>query len=135
MKTKTIRQTVTFPATPEKVYALLLDGRKLTAIHGTKATISRKPKGKFSVFDGYCHGYNIALEENRKIEQAWVFREAGWPEDHYSNCTFRLEPLNPGTKLVFTQKGVPEDTYQALKVGWKTYYWNPMLQYVLKNLQ
>jgi activator of HSP90 ATPase len=132
MKTKTIKQTVTFPAPPEKVYSLLLDARKLTSIHGAKASMSKKPKGKFSVFDGYCHGYNMELLENKKIEQAWIFQEDGWPEDHYSVCTFLLEPSKSGTKLVFTQKGVPEHKYEAIKDGWKTYYWYPMLQHFLK---
>ena len=133
MKTKTIKQTVTFPTPPEKIYALLLDSRKLTAIHGAKATMSKRPNGKFSVFDDYCHGFNIELIEDRKIEQAWVFREDGWPEDHYSICTFLLESSKSGTKLVFTQKGVPEHKFEAIKAGWKTYYWYPMLQYFLKK--
>ena len=132
LETKTIKQTVTFPSTPDKVYDLFLDARKLTAIHGAKATMSKKPDGKFTIFDGYCFGYNIELVEDKKIEQAWVFREEGWPEDHYSICTFLLQPAKSGTKLVFTQKGVPEHKYQSINEGWKSYYWFPMLQYFLK---
>lgn len=130
MKTKTIKQTVTFPTTPDKLYALLLDSKQLTRIHGARTTMNKRPDGKFSVFDGYCTGYTIGLEENRRIEQAWHFREDGWPEDHYSICTFTLAATTKGTKLVLLQKGVPEHKYEALKQGWKTYYWDPILQYL-----
>ena len=121
MKTKTIKQTVTFPTTPDKLYALLLDSKKLTKMHDAKATMSKRPKGKFTVFDGYCHGYNMELIEGQKIEQAWVFQEDGWPEDHYSVCTFLLQPTTIGTKLVFIHKGVPEHKYEANKKEWRTY--------------
>ena len=132
MKTKTIKQTVLFPASPEQVYALLLDAKKLTEMHGARATMSKKPNGKFSLFDGYCFGYNISLVEHKKIEQGWVFREEGWPEDHYSICTFTLSRHKSGTKLVFTQKGVPELKVESIATGWKTYYWYPLLQFILK---
>jgi|GEM_PF-5485537 len=59
MKTKTIKQTVTFAATPEKIYHLIMDSKKHSAFTGSKVTMSTKVNGKFSVFDGYCHGYNI----------------------------------------------------------------------------
>ena len=92
--------------------------------------MTKKPKGKFTVFGGYCHGYNIELVENNKIEQGWVFKEDGWPEDHYSVCTFLLEPSAKGVKMTFTQKGVPEHKAEDLKEGWYDYYWNPILQYL-----
>jgi activator of HSP90 ATPase len=131
VKTKTIKQSVTFPTTPDTLYALLLDAKKLTRMHGAKASMTKGPKGKFMVFDGYCHGYNIGLVENQRIEQAWHFQEDGWPDDHYSICTFVLEPAAKGTQLSFTQKGVPEHKYEAIKAGWKTYYWDPLLEYLL----
>ncbi len=130
MKTKTIKQTVTFSTTPEKLYALLLDSKKLTKLHGSKTAMTKRPKGKFTVFGGYCHGYNIDLVENNKIEQAWVFKKDGWPEDHYSICTFLLEPTARGVKMTFTQKGVPEHKVEDLKEGWYDYYWNPILRYL-----
>jgi activator of HSP90 ATPase len=130
MKTKTIKQTVTFPTSPDKLYALLFDSKKLTKMHGGKTTMTRRPKGKFTVFDGYCHGYNIELVENNKIEQAWVFKEDEWPDDHYAICTFLLEPSVKGVKLTYTQKGVPGYKVKDLEEGWNTYYRNPILQYL-----
>jgi activator of HSP90 ATPase len=130
MKTKTIKQTVTFAATPEKIYHLIMDSKKHASFTGSKVIMSTKANGKFSVFDGYCHGYNIELIEGKKIVQAWHFAEERWPDDHYSMCTFLLEPVGNKTKLIFQQTGVPEDSVAVLKDGWKQYYWEAMKTYL-----
>lgn len=130
MKTKTIRQTVTFPLAPVELYNLLFDSKKLSKMHGNLTSMTRRAKGKFSVFGGYCHGHNITLVENKKIEQAWHFNEEGWPEDYFSTCTFILDPAQKGTKLTFIQTGVPEVSYKAIREGWKTYYWKPIMEYL-----
>ena len=66
-----------------------MDEKKHAAFTGSKATISTKLKGKFSVFDGYCQGYNIELVKGKKIVQAWHFAEDGWPDDHFQHLPFR----------------------------------------------
>lgn len=130
MKTKTIRQTATFEAPVEQVYDLFMDEKKHSALTGSMVTMSRKPDGKFSVFDGYCHGYNIELVEGRKIVQAWHFAEDGWPDDHFSICNFVLEKDGAKTKLKFLQTNVPEQNVESLKQGWKDFYWDPIKEYL-----
>ncbi len=132
MKTKSIKQTVTFDSTPDKVYQLIMDQKKHAAFTGTKVIMSTKPKGKFSVFDGYIYGNNIELIEGKKIVQAWHFKEDGWPEDHYSICTFTFEKQGDKTKLTFVQTDVPEHKVDELKEGWKDYYWKAMKEYLKK---
>ena len=56
MKTKTIKQSVTFHAKPIEVYELIMDAEKHSAFTGTKVKMSGKVNGKFEVFDGYYHG-------------------------------------------------------------------------------
>jgi|WetSurMetagenome_2_1015567.scaffolds.fasta_scaffold00545_9 activator of HSP90 ATPase len=133
MKTKSIRQTVRFKAAPEKIYQLIMDQKKHSAFTGSKAIISTKIKGRFSVFDGYCHGYNIELVDAEKIVQAWHFAEEGWPDDHFSTCTFLLEKEDNKTKLVFLQTGIPEQNAESLKEGWKQFYWEPMKAFLKNN--
>lgn len=133
MTTKTIRQTVTLPGSPAEVYELLMNARKHSAFTGSKVTTSKKINGKFSVFDGYCHGFNIQLVAGKKILQGWHFAEDGWPEDHFSICLFELKRVPKGTKLTFTQRAVPEHKVAALKDGWKEYYWKPMAAYLEKR--
>jgi len=95
--------------------------------------MSTKVNGKFNIFEGYCHGYNIELIEGKKIVQAWHFAEDGWPDNHYSICTFKFEASGNKTKLTFEQTDVPEDKADYIKEGWKTYYWEPMKEYLKGN--
>ena len=133
MKTKSIKQTVTFASTPEKVYHLIMDQKKHAAFTGSEVVMSKKVHGKFSVFDGYGHGYNIELTEGKKIVQAWHFAEDGWPDEHFSTCTFLFERVGDITKLTFLQTGVPEHKVEALEKGWKDFYWKRMKAWLKNN--
>jgi activator of HSP90 ATPase len=130
METKTLRQSVSFSASPDEVYALLMDAKKHASFTGGPVKMSNKPGGKFVVFDGYCHGYNIELLPGKKIVQAWHFAEDGWPDDHFSICTFTFVKQKAGTKLTFVQTGLPAHKCESLKEGWKNYYWGPMKEYL-----
>jgi activator of HSP90 ATPase len=130
MKTKSIRQTATFKASPEKIYNLIMDEKKHEEFTGSKVTLSNKPNGEFSVFDGYCKGYNIELVKGKKIVQAWHFAEDGWPDDHFSICNFEFEKVGDKTKLRFIQSEVPEHKVESLKEGWKQFYWDAIKKYL-----
>lgn len=131
MKTKIIKQSATFKAPPHEVYEALMDSRKHARFTGGKASISREVGGKFTAYDGYIDGVNLELVPDQKIVQSW--RASDWPEKHYSTVTFALKELNSGTRLTFTQTGVPEEFYEEIKQGWHDYYWNPMKQLLEKN--
>jgi activator of HSP90 ATPase len=75
----------------------------------------------------------MELVEGKRIVQAWHFNESGWPDDHFSVCTFLLEPNSKGTKLTFIQTDVPSQNYDSLNEGWYTYYWNPIEQYLQRK--
>lgn len=126
MKTKTIKQTASFNASPEEIYEALMDSRQHSKFTGGKASISRKEGGNFSAYDGYCSGKNLELIPGKKIVQSWRANE--WEEGHYSKATFSLGKTKTGTRLTFTQSGVPVQHYEAIKKGWIDYYWTPMKQ-------
>ncbi|MCI0693105.1 SRPBCC domain-containing protein [candidate division KSB1 bacterium] len=121
---KTIRQSVTFKARPGQIYEMLMDSRQHAKFSASKASISRKIGGKFAAYGGYINGVNLALVPNKKIVQSW--RGSDWPEGHYSKATFTLTKVKGGTRLVFTQSGVPDQQYESIKQGWRDFYWNPM---------
>jgi activator of HSP90 ATPase len=124
MKTKTISQTVTFKASPHKVYEMLMDSKKHSELTGSKAQISKKVGAKFSIYEGDIEGVNIELVPDQKIFQSW--RYSDWPEGHYSQATFLLEEVKGKTRLTFIQTGVPEEHYDDIAQGWHDYYWEPM---------
>lgn len=131
MKTKSIRQTVNIPADPQAVFDALMDSRKHSAFTGDTARISRKVGGKFSAYGGYCHGVNIKLMKSKKIVQTW--RASDWPEGHFSKATFDLRKTKSGTKLMFTQSGVPANQLKSTKKGWTEFYWEPMKKMLSKK--
>jgi len=130
METKNIKQTVTFKTTPHEIYEALMDSRKHSKFTEGKASISKKVGGKFSISDGYIEGTNLELVPDEKIVQSW--RASDWSEGHYSKVTFKLSKVEKGTRLDFTQTGVPEDQYEDISQGWKDYYWGPMKEFLEK---
>jgi len=121
---KTIRQTETFKASPRAVYEALLDSRRHSAFTGSPARIDRRPGGRFTAYGGYLEGVTIELIPNKKIVQFW--RSRNWPPFHYSTVTFALSPVRGGTRLRFTQQGVPNNDYRAKRGGWVSAYWEKM---------
>ena len=125
---KTIRQTATFKASPRAVYEALMDSRKHAAFTGNPARIDRKPGGRFTAYGNYLQGVTLELVPDKKIVQLW--RSRNWPPYHYSTVTFALAPVRGGTRLRFTQKGVPNNDYRAKRNGWVTAYWEKLKRYL-----
>src|SRR6516164_2002530 len=103
MQTKTLQQTVTFKASPREVYDMLMDSKKHQSLSGERAKISRKVGGKFTAWGSHISGFNLALEPDRKIVQAW--RATGWWPDHYSIAIYDITKIGDGARLKFTQIG------------------------------
>jgi hypothetical protein len=101
MKTKTLQQTVTFKASPRQVYDMLMDSKKHRSLSGQRAKISRKVGGKFTAWGSHISGYNLA-------------RKPG-PDNRAG-----------GSRLKFTQIGIPPSRYSGHYRGWIEAYWTPM---------
>lgn len=124
MKTKTIKQSVKFQATPHQIYEALMDSRKHSKFSGGKAIIGKKKGAKFTAYDGYIEGVILDLVPDQKIVQSW--RGSDWPDGHYSEATFLLKETDGGTILEFTQTNVPDQFYEDISQGWHDFYWTPM---------
>jgi len=125
---KTIRQTATFRASPSAVYETLMDSRKHAAFSGMPARIEKRAGGRFVAYGGYLEGVTIDLVPNRRIVQFW--RSKNWPAYYYSTVTFELAPVRGGTRLRFTQQGVPNRDYAAKRSGWIAQYWEKMKRFL-----
>jgi len=123
--TKTLKQTVHFDdASPRTVYDLIMVSRKHTSLSRQKARISQRVGAAFSAWNGHISGFNLALKPGRKIVRAW--RATGWWPDHFSIATFEFLETPRGTKLTFTQVGIPPHRYSGHQRGWIETYWTPM---------
>ncbi len=121
---KTIRQTAVIKgATPGDVYDTLMDSKKHGALSGQKTTVSRRAGGTFKVGHD-LEGKHLRLTKDKRIVQSW--RANNWPKGKYSRATFALAKSAGGTKITFTQTGVPDEFYREIAGGWKAYYWTPL---------
>jgi uncharacterized protein YndB with AHSA1/START domain len=126
---KTIKQRVKFNAPPVTVYDLLADSKKLSAVTGRKATISRKIGGTFSVSANEVSGINVDLVPGRRIVQAWRHRR--FPEGIFSMAAVTLTPTSDGgTELVLTHRGVPKDLIPETELAWREQYWSRIKVYL-----
>jgi activator of HSP90 ATPase len=132
VKTRTIRQVVTFRARPNDVYDALMTTREHAAFTGAPARISPKVGGTFTAWDGYIQGRNLELVRGKKIVQAWKPREENWPTEYYSTVTYELTAIPTGTRLTFTHSGVPIEHAGPLARGWKDHYWAPLKTYLAR---
>ena len=124
MKTKTLQQKVRFRASPTEVYEMLMDSEKHRSLSGMPAKISKKVGGRFTAWGSHITGLNLALLPGRKIVQAW--RATGWWPDHYSIAIFDIKKIRGGSRLEFTQIGIPPHRYSGHYRGWIEAYWTPM---------
>jgi activator of HSP90 ATPase len=127
MKTKTIRQQVTFKgASPHALYEWLMDSKKHAKLTGDKVKMSREVDGKFTAGGGWIDGMNVELVKDKLIVQAWRGNDDDWPKGYYSAVRFRFTKVPGGTRLDFLHSGVPVAAYDMIRDGWQEYYWEPL---------
>ena len=123
-----IHQEVTFSASPDRVYALLIDGKLFAqATGGRAAEIGAGEGAKFSLFGGAIHGRHVELVPGERVVQAW--RAANWPTGHYSIVRFALARDGAGTKLALDHVGYPDGEREHLSAGWPANYFEPFAKF------
>jgi activator of HSP90 ATPase len=119
-----IHQEITLPAPPDRVYAVLTDGKLFTAATGgAPAEIGRDEGAAFSLFGGAIHG----LVPGKRVVQAW--RPRPWPDGHYSLVRFTLSAEGSGTRVALDHTGYPADQHDHLSAGWPANYFEPLAKY------
>jgi len=130
-KTETIKQKVLIPATPIEVYEAFMDAKRHSKFTGSKATCDPKVGGKFTAWDGYISGKNLALEKGKRIVQEWLTTD--WPEGHPpSRLELTLKKAEGGTELSMVHSGVPAEQAADTAQGWIDFYWDPLKKYFKK---
>jgi activator of HSP90 ATPase len=128
--TPVIEQTVSFNATPAKLYELFMNSAKHSAATGMPAKVSRKVGGKWSAFGGMILGKNLLLIPNRRIVQAW--RSSEWKKaDPDSLLVVGFEKAaGSDTTVHLVHVGVPSYDHQGVTQGWVKFYWDPWKVYL-----
>jgi activator of HSP90 ATPase len=120
--------TNTIPATPREIYDAWLDGKRHSAMTGSKATGAAKEGGAFTAWGGYITGRTLKLEPGRRIVQSW--RTSKFTKsDPDSEIEVLLEPVKGGTKLTLRHTKVPDGHTSYRDGGWENNYFEPMRRY------
>jgi len=129
---KTIQQTVTFPVPPEKLFDIYLDSKKHAAAINSRASITRKVGGAFSLFGGMLRGKNLAIVPGRMIVQTW--RGSDWRKaDADSILILTFSRARGGGRLSLVHANIPDRHYADINRGWPKYYWKPWRAYLRRK--
>ena len=131
---KIIKQSVTLPASPDRLFDMYLDPAIHGAIAGGKVNISSTSGSEFRAFDGMISGKTIAVVPKKHIVQLW--RGKQWkPEDRDSLLILTFLPDGLNGKIELTHLDVPESDFDNVNKGWLDYYWKPWKAYLEKELK
>jgi len=129
---KTIKQTVTLPASYERLFKMYLNPRIHAAFTGAKVEIGSMPGSKFNAFDGMIMGKMLHIVPKRLIVQSW--RAAHWKrEDIDSILILSFWPEGDKGRIELVHVNVADHDYKDVNLGWKKYYWKPWREYLEKE--
>jgi activator of HSP90 ATPase len=121
----------TINTTAKEIYTTWLSSKGHTDMTGGEAEISAKIGERFSAWDGYIEGNNIALEPAKRIVQSW--RTSQFEESEKdSQIEILLNEIDGQTELTLIHTNVPESG-EHYKNGWENHYFKPMKEYFSKT--
>lgn len=125
---ESIELSVVLNASHENVYKAWLDSDEHSKFTGSEAIIDPKINKKFSAWDGYITGSNLALEPYKRIVQKWRTTEFD-KTDEDSILEVLFVEQGDKTKLILKHSNIPEGQGDDYKKGWKDFYFKPMQKY------
>jgi predicted small metal-binding protein len=131
---KIIKQSVTLPASADRLFDMYLDPVIHGVITGEPVKISPTVGSEFRAFDGMLYGRTIAVVPKKYIVQLW--RGNNWkPEDRDSILVLAFVPDGRNGKIELTHLDVPEYDFDNVNKGWLDSYWKPWRAYLEKELK
>lgn len=121
LRTKNLKQVISFDIAPNVLYDTLLDQQRVCAFTGGPAKVENRLDGEFILFDGAVQGKQVELGNGKKIVQKWRFNS--WPENHFSQLTLDFGDKSGKTLLTLTQQGIPSSDFERTREGWENYFW------------
>jgi activator of HSP90 ATPase len=126
---QTIHQSVTLPATSDRLFDMYLDPGCHEAITGAPVTISLVPGSEFRAFNGALSGKLIFTLPHRMIVQSW--RASHWSEDDLDSILIlTFWPAGDSGRIELAHVNVADHDAQGVTEGWDKYYWKPWRRYL-----
>ena len=128
-KRTSLHQQIALPASPKRVFEVLMDAKQFGAVTGLSAQIDPAVGGAFKTFGGLIEGRNVELIPGQRIVQAW--REVSWEPGFYSLVHFELAGQEKSASLTLDHTGFHPGDFGHLDPGWHQRYWDPLKRYLL----
>ena len=122
---KTIKQSHFINATPEEVYTSLTNPLTIELWSGYPAEMQLVEGSEFTIYEGDISGKNIFLIPNQQLVQEWYFGE----NTEKSIVTINLKPSGGGTHVELEHTNVPDEDFENMEEGWRSYYWGAIKKY------
>ncbi len=127
--TRSIQQSVTFNASPERLFALYIDSKQHSAATQGKATVNRRPGSRFTAFGGMLWGRMLAVVPGRMIVQTW--RGSKWKKGELDSILIlTFTKAGRGGRVDLAHVHVPARDQSGIRRGWHKYYWRPWRAYL-----
>lgn len=129
---KTIEQSVTLPASAEKLFEMYLSPKKHSEITGGPVSISSKEGSRFRAFDGMLTGKTLLVIPKYMIVQSW--RGSHWKKEEIDSIlVLTFLPEGDKGRIELVHVNVADSDYEGVKEGWEKYYWKPWREYLAKR--
>ncbi len=122
---KTIKQSHFINATPEEVFTALTNPLTIELWSGYPAEMQPVEGSEFTLFEGDISGMNLSLVPNRQVVQEWYFGDG----QEKSIVTILLKESDNGTRVELEHTNVPDEDWENMEEGWKSYYWGAIKKY------
>lgn len=117
-------------AAVKEVYNTWLSSEGHSRMTGGEAKTSDQVGDRFTAWDGYIEGKNLALEPNNRIIQSWRTSQFEEKEED-SHIELLFNEVDGMTELTLNHTNVPESGEHYIK-GWDVHYFQPMKAYFSK---
>jgi activator of HSP90 ATPase len=131
---KTVIQSASLPAPPDRLFEMYLDPAQHAAFTGSPVTIEPRTGSLFHAFDGMISGRMLHIEPTRLIVQTW--RATHWPADAIDSVlvlTFNAEGRD--SRIDVVHANVCDDDFEGVSEGWSKFYWNPWRAFLTDRSQ
>ncbi len=127
--TRTIQQSVTFNASPERLFKTYIDSKQHSTATQGKAAVSGRPGSRFTAFGGALRGRMLAVVPGRMVVQTW--RSAGWKKSELDSILIlTFSKAGRGGRVDLAHINVPAHDQAGVRRGWPKYYWRPWRAYL-----
>ncbi len=126
---RTITQTVSPSARPERLWAMYVSADEHAACTGFPVTIAPRAGAEFRAFNGAIWGSMLDVVPNRLVVQRWRSKNFP-PEALDSTLVLSFWPEGTGGRIELVHANVAEEDFPGVSEGWAKFYWNPWRAYL-----